>query len=93
MSSSFVWYDAEAGHEGAAPITFFYNSDLSGPVTVYVDSVAVDHMISPPDPGENWSQSSVQIPGEALVEFLAEWVRRGRIQRLEVMSEREVLGL
>src|SRR3989338_8314064 len=58
-----------------------HNSDLSGLVIITcVDSV-----------GEKAGE--IKVPGEALVEFVAEYVRGVRISALEQVSTAEVLGL
>lgn len=56
-------------------VTFIYNSDLSGDVTVQRDG------------------KEIKVPGEELLEFVAERLRAMKIDTLEHMHYREVLGL
>ena len=58
--------------------TFHYNSDLSGDV----------HIIH-----KRSGREDAYIPGEALLAFIAEYVRRQRISTLEEAGDAEVLGL
>ena len=58
-------------------VTFNYNSDLSGDIII---STALRY-------------NELQVPGEALLAFVAEYVRRQRIGALEDASASEILGV
>ena len=61
-------------------VVFSYNADLSGDVSVLLvgdDGMATD--------------GPYEIPGQALLEFAAEYVRKRRISILESMDAEEVL--
>jgi hypothetical protein len=58
-------------------VSFVYNSDLSGNVTIT----------------DNVTRKSLDVRGDQLLAFLADYVRRQRIESLEQMSDAEVLGL
>lgn len=62
-------------------VRIHYNSDLSGNVKIST----VDHVVG--------AQVYVEIPGQVLVEFVAEYVRRAKISALESASDEELLGL
>ena len=57
--------------------TFIHDSDLSGDVTVR----------------NEYTQNEVEVSGDALLAFVADYVRRERIARLEDCGDHELLGL
>ena len=59
---------------------FHFNADLSGAV-----------MIVKRDKGKSFE--SLEVPGEDLIRFIAEWVANQKISELEDMEPHEVLGL
>ena len=58
---------------------FHFNSDLSGDVRIVHQGTT--------------GREDAHIPGEALLAFLADYVRNRRIRMLEDASDAEVLGL
>lgn len=58
-------------------VTFHYNSDLSGEVEVV----------------DNRDGTKIEVPGEDLLHFAAEIVRRNRIQAIELQSDNDTLGI
>lgn len=58
--------------------TFFhYNSDLSGEITIE----------------DKDTQAVIFVSGKNLLDFIAEHVRRERIDKLELMTANEILGI
>ena len=66
-------------YEGEEEFTFYYNFDLSGNVVIVK--------------GYGDSSQRIEIPGKALLDFVANWVRNQRIAVLEEQGTDEVLGL
>ncbi|MEK7562033.1 MAG: hypothetical protein AAB541_04190 [Patescibacteria group bacterium] len=79
-------YDVPTGTEvrkevAGGQITFFHNSDLSGDVTIVSKSA------------EGIVNGELDVPGEAIVEFVAEYVKKQRISQIEDAEPTEVFGI
>jgi hypothetical protein len=76
-------------------VDILYNSDLSGPVTLFVPQSWVDTEHTRPTPSleEKAPRYAVQIPGDILLQFISDHVRRERIAALEQDEIETVLGL
>lgn len=65
-------------HSGGT--VFVYNSDLSGRVTIWTPEMGDDKPV-------------IEVNGNDLLEFVAEVVRREKISQLEIMTDKQVLGI
>lgn len=72
-------HDADRGLVPVGPVRAHFNSDLSG------DVILEDH--------RGLGIESIRVPGEFVLAFVAEYVRREKITRLEGAGTDELLGL
>ncbi len=68
---------------------FQYNSDMSGNVRINVRPDQVEHLESYNGTGP---YVAVEISGEALLQFVAEHIRRQKISKIEEMTVEQLLS-
>jgi hypothetical protein len=78
MSNTYIYRPPDSGGE----IRIFHNSDLSGSVSF--NAYAADGSTIYED---------VEIPGAAIIELVADFVRLSRISEIENMPDLEILGV
>ncbi len=70
--------------QGSLGTSFAYNSDLSGDVLITgVETTAIRRV----------KQSVLTIPGYDLLEFVAEFIREQKIEKIEQMTVNELIGI
>lgn len=75
---TFGYAGADGEDRGTA---FIYNSDLSGDVRIRRNNA------------ENTELITIDVPGEAILAFVANYVREQKIAQLEASTTAEILGL